>query len=137
MTRALRTTAADLGAALGSVAMQAAQARMERRAPATLHAMIHCGAHALLARRDRLQRLARVVYFWNSWAEPRPIAEMLAEAEARVAWLEKLGRDGDHRLYDFNRHIAMRQARLALQWLRLAEIATRPANDLAPLVGGA
>lgn len=123
MTPALSLTTSDLAGALRRVrfdALDAGIAAMRPQAAQSLRAVIVSGARQMLGRPDLIVRaITGQIIFAPPFAAHSP-AEWLADCEASIAVQVAFGRRGD-RYYDGNRLIALRQARLALRWLRRDE----------------
>ena len=108
-------TYTDAGTALAN-----AIAKMERQAPRTIRAIVHTGARMMVREPWRIYR----VLYGSAMAPAYPIGAasievMLPIADRLEAAAARCGRAG-HYAYDFNRHVALKQARLALRYLRRA-----------------
>lgn len=123
MTRpALQITADSLSAALAKMPV------MSKRA---VRAVIHTGARQMV---KEPWRISRVLYPWGTPGDPDCDATMFLTTEIAVCerWLEasEAQAAAGSRLYDNNRHLALRQARIALTYLRIKELVEAKRADL-------
>jgi hypothetical protein len=99
-------------------ALEQAVAAMPGRAACAVRHDIKAGARLMLAKPWRIQR---ALYGDRLGPLPDRIGELIAHADRRRLLAEEFGRAG-HWTYSFNRHLALRQATLALRTLRRSGI---------------